>query len=64
MNEAAIEDIFPLSPMHQGFLFQSLYDPDSEAYFVQTNFRFRGDLHREAFREAWNRLPGGTGLNR
>jgi hypothetical protein len=35
MNESLIEDIYPLSPMEEGLLFQSLYDPDPEAYFVE-----------------------------
>jgi hypothetical protein len=53
MNESLIEDIYPLSPMQEGLLFQSLYDPDPEAYFVQMNFRFRGELQPEPFRDAW-----------
>ena len=49
MNESLIEDIYPLSPMQEGLLFQSLYDPDPEAYFVQMNFRFRGELQTAPF---------------
>lgn len=53
MDKSLIEDIYPLSPMQEGFLFQSLYDPDPEAYFVQLNFRFRGKLQPSPFRNAW-----------
>ena len=64
MNESLIEDIYPLSPMQEGFLFQSLYDPDPEAYFVQMNFRFRGELQPEPFRNAWLMLCARHGVLR
>src|SRR5262249_45434553 len=52
------------SPMQEGFLFRSLYDPDPEAYFVQMNFRFRGELSQDAFRQTWHVLSGRHGVLR
>ena len=43
---------------------QSLYDPDPEAYFVQMNFRFRGELQPEPFRDAWLMLSARHGVLR
>ncbi|MGH8574201.1 MAG: condensation domain-containing protein, partial [Gammaproteobacteria bacterium] len=48
-----IEDAYPLSPLQEGFLFQSLLDPDAESYFVQVRFHFAGTLDLDAFRAAW-----------
>src|SRR5262249_41636327 len=64
MDKSSIEDICPLSPMQEGFLFRSLYDPDPEAYFVQMNFRFRGELSQDAFRQTWHVLSGRHGVLR
>ncbi|MDP8242500.1 MAG: amino acid adenylation domain-containing protein [Candidatus Hinthialibacter antarcticus] len=51
-----IADVYPLSPMQQGLLFQSLYQPESQAYFLQMSFRLNGGLSVEAFRQAWFEL--------
>jgi tyrocidine synthetase III len=64
MNASSIEDICPLSPLQEGFLFQSLYDPDPEAYFVQMNFRCRGELQPGPFRDAWLMLSARHGVLR
>src|SRR5262245_58159756 len=64
MNASSIEDICPLSPLQEGFLFQSLYDPAPDAYFVQMNFRFRGELQPESFRDAWLMLAARHGVLR
>ncbi|WP_260984879.1 condensation domain-containing protein, partial [Paenibacillus xylanexedens] len=36
--------IYPLSPMQEGMLFQSLMDPQSSAYFEQMSFKIQGTL--------------------
>ncbi|ABX04518.1 MAG TPA: non-ribosomal peptide synthase [Herpetosiphon sp.] len=53
---ADIEDIYPLSPLQQGLLFHSLYDPDSGAYFEQFTCQLRGILQLDAFRRAWQHV--------
>jgi len=51
-----IEDIYPLSPMQQGLLFHSLYEP-LEAVYVNTQaWRIRGPLRVQAFERAWHLL--------
>ncbi len=47
-----IEAVYPLSPMQQGMLFHSIYDPASGLYFEQTSFKLKGELDRQAFKRA------------
>jgi amino acid adenylation domain-containing protein/non-ribosomal peptide synthase protein (TIGR01720 family) len=51
-----IEDIYPLSPMQEGLLFESLYNADSTAYFIQTSYRLNGTLQLEQFKQSWHEL--------
>ncbi|MCB1036098.1 MAG: amino acid adenylation domain-containing protein, partial [Acidobacteria bacterium] len=51
-----LEDLFPLSPLQQGLLFQSLYQADSPAYFVQLAVSLEGEVHGEALRAAWQEV--------
>jgi hypothetical protein len=44
MDKSQIEDIFPLTPMQEGLLFQSLYDSGSTAYFLQMTLGWAGAL--------------------
>ena len=48
-NWQNIEDIYPLSTMQQGMLFESLYAPNSGVYFEQITSKFTGLLNVEAF---------------
>ncbi|HEV2734152.1 MAG TPA: amino acid adenylation domain-containing protein, partial [Longimicrobiaceae bacterium] len=52
-RERGVEDLYPLSPLQEGLLFHTLYEPGSSAYMGQTGFEIRGDLDVEAFRRAW-----------
>jgi amino acid adenylation domain-containing protein/non-ribosomal peptide synthase protein (TIGR01720 family) len=51
-----LEDICALSPVQQGMLFQSLYDPAADVYFRQLSFAIRGELDDEAFENAWRQV--------
>ena len=55
-NWQNIEDIYPLSPMQEGMLFESLYAPDSGVYFEQVICTFTGNLDVEAFEQAWQQV--------
>jgi amino acid adenylation domain-containing protein len=56
MSKKIIEDLYPLSPMQSGLLFQILYDPDSDAYFVQGIFDIKGFVDASFFHLAWQKL--------
>jgi alpha-ketoglutarate-dependent taurine dioxygenase len=51
-----VADLYPLSPMQQGMLFHTLYEPDSGAYLMHVIGTLPGHLHVPAFRKAWERL--------
>ncbi|WGV24586.1 non-ribosomal peptide synthetase [Halotia branconii] len=51
-----IESIYPLSPMQEGILFHTLYDPDSGVYNELLNCTLHGDLNTTAFEQAWQRV--------
>ncbi|BAY66482.1 amino acid adenylation domain-containing protein [Calothrix brevissima NIES-22] len=51
-----IEDIYPLSPMQQGMLFHTVYEPDSGAYFEQLTCTLKGHLNIPAFEQAWEQV--------
>ncbi|WP_460060383.1 non-ribosomal peptide synthase/polyketide synthase [Pseudomonas sp. H2_H09] len=49
---ARIEDVYPLSPMQQGMLFHTLYEPDSVDYINQMRLDVDG-LDPQRLRQAW-----------
>ncbi|BAY23196.1 non-ribosomal peptide synthase [Calothrix sp. NIES-2100] len=51
-----IESIYPLSPMQQGILFHSLYDPESGVYCEQLSCTLYGSINTTAFAQAWQRV--------
>jgi amino acid adenylation domain-containing protein/non-ribosomal peptide synthase protein (TIGR01720 family) len=51
-----IEDIYPLSPIQEGLLFQSLYAPEAAVYFEQLSCNLRGAFDVDAFKQAWQEL--------
>ncbi|MEW6234626.1 MAG: amino acid adenylation domain-containing protein [Candidatus Omnitrophota bacterium] len=51
-----IEDIYCLSPMQEGLLFETLRRPDSRAYFLQVSYKLRGHLQAELFLRSWKEL--------
>src|SRR5262249_27859835 len=48
-----VQYIYPLSPMQQGLLFHSLYEPGTGIYYEQMSCRIKGELKVEAFKRAW-----------
>jgi len=54
--KANIEAIYPLSPMQQGMLFQSLADKDPETNFQQLCYTLEGRTNPAALKEAWTRV--------
>ncbi|MFN2631811.1 MAG: amino acid adenylation domain-containing protein [Thermoanaerobaculia bacterium] len=56
MKPAPFEDVYELSPMQQGILFHTLYDPAADHYFKQSVLTLRGDLDGERFAQAWQRV--------
>ncbi|OUR91726.1 hypothetical protein A9Q81_17430 [Gammaproteobacteria bacterium 42_54_T18] len=50
-----IEDIYPLSPMQQGMLFHSLYEPEGSAYLNQLRLDIT-DLDESKFKDAWQHI--------
>ncbi|MBD2498497.1 non-ribosomal peptide synthetase [Nostoc sp. FACHB-280] len=55
-NFRNIEDIYPLSAMQEGILFESLYAPDTGVYFEQLSFALKGELNLAAFEQAWQQV--------
>ena len=51
-----LEDIYPATPLQQGMLYHTLYDPESGVYFEQAHCALEGDLRPEAFRRAWQQI--------
>ena len=51
-----IEDLYPLSPMQEGMLFQSLLAPGSGVYIRQISFSMHQLPDVEKFRQAWQRV--------
>src|SRR5437660_6800177 len=56
MQMKNVEDVYPLSPMQEGMLFNSLYAPQSEVYFEQMTCIIRGKLNASAFKQAWQQV--------
>lgn len=51
-----IQDIYELSSMQHGILFQCLYTPDIGAYFQQFSCTFQGNLNVSLFKQAWQQV--------
>ncbi|HWN42377.1 MAG TPA: amino acid adenylation domain-containing protein, partial [Thermoanaerobaculia bacterium] len=51
-----IQDVMPLSPLQQGMLFHSIYEPDAGMYVAQFGFELQGNLDVDAFDRAWQKV--------
>ncbi|MFJ3128692.1 amino acid adenylation domain-containing protein, partial [Streptomyces sp. NPDC093108] len=57
MKKSRIEDVLPLSPLQEGFLFHALVDEEgTDVYTAQLKFDFEGPLDAGALRAAGERL--------
>lgn len=52
MISDTIEDIYELSPMQKGILFNSIYKDNSSEYIIQADILLKGDLDSERFEQA------------
>ncbi|MBC9915657.1 non-ribosomal peptide synthetase, partial [Chitinophaga varians] len=51
-----VEDLYPLSPMQEGFFFHHLLAPDDESYFEQKLLRITGMVDVDTVKESMNDL--------
>ncbi|MEI6778719.1 MAG: amino acid adenylation domain-containing protein, partial [Chloroflexales bacterium] len=56
MHGQAIDDIYELSPMQEGMLFEALYAPESGVYVTQLCLTLERTLNVAAFRQSWQEL--------
>ncbi|MGB3208777.1 MAG: condensation domain-containing protein, partial [Crinalium sp.] len=56
MGKGNVEDFYPLSPMQQGMLFHTIYEPNSGVYFEQLSCIIQGNLNVEVFKQAWQQV--------
>ena len=54
--DRSTQDVYPLTPLQQGMLFHTLYDPGSTVYFEQLTMVLRGELDTDVLAEAWRQL--------
>ncbi|MCX6316090.1 MAG: amino acid adenylation domain-containing protein [Bacteroidetes bacterium] len=47
-EQAPVQNIYPLTPMQEGLLFQSLVNEESSAYFEQMTYCWEGKLDKQA----------------
>ncbi len=55
-GEWGVEDVYPLSPLQEGMLFHTRYNPGSGVYVAQLLSRFRGELDERVLAEACRRV--------
>ncbi|HEX2252380.1 MAG TPA: amino acid adenylation domain-containing protein [Thermoanaerobaculia bacterium] len=53
---AGAEDLYPLTPMQEGMLYESLYAPGSGVYVTQLASRLDGDLDAALLEECWRQV--------
>ncbi|MGH3374631.1 MAG: non-ribosomal peptide synthetase, partial [Actinoallomurus sp.] len=56
MQLEGVDDVYELSPLQEGILFHSLYDPNTGVYVEQITLTLDGELDRPAFDRAWRSM--------
>ncbi len=56
MAKDNIRDILALTPMQEGILFHFLREPAGGYYFEQLSLALEGEIRRDCFRSAWDRV--------
>ncbi|MGB8193182.1 MAG: amino acid adenylation domain-containing protein [Chitinophagaceae bacterium] len=56
MRKENIQNIYPLSPLQEGFFFHGLNNKASGAYFIQVNYRLHGIMEPAYVQQALNML--------
>ncbi|MGH1540699.1 MAG: amino acid adenylation domain-containing protein [Arenicella sp.] len=51
-----IDNVYPVTPLQQGLLFEAELSPDSRAYVLQADYRISGVFDSEKFRASWDLL--------
>ncbi|HVF90030.1 MAG TPA: condensation domain-containing protein, partial [Blastocatellia bacterium] len=51
-----VEDVYPLTPVQQGMLFHTMYDPASGMYVENLSWTLKGNLNVPAFEGAWQQV--------
>ena len=51
-----LKDLYPLSPMQEGMLFQSLLNPQQTIYHQQVSYSLEGDIDPAVIEKTWQSL--------
>jgi len=62
MKSKKIEDVYPLSPMQQGMLFESLLTPEKGVYIGQICYELQGNLNVSALERSWQQTVDRHGV--
>ncbi|MEA2694558.1 MAG: hypothetical protein QOJ16_3945, partial [Acidobacteriota bacterium] len=52
-RDREVEDVYPLSPVQQGMLFHTVFEPEVGMYVGQFGYEIRGELEVDRLRQAW-----------
>lgn len=56
ISKEHVEAMYPLSPLQEGILFESVYAPESAPYVVQCSYGLHGRLNGPVFRHALEKV--------